>query len=87
MWFESCIDRGVLGAALEEVGFARLAPDEGTPEGADFIDIVRRPASQPAAPKTMSFSLGRRKGSDYIEGVIPAYIAAQQLGDAARARG
>ena len=87
LWFESCIERGVLDAALKEVGFTKIPPDEETPEWVNFVDVIRQSASQPTTQKGMSFSLGHRKGSDYIEGTIPAYIAAQQLGDAARARG
>ena len=87
LWFESCIERGVLDAALREVGFTKVPPDEEIAEWVNFVGVVRQPSSQPAARKGISFFLGRRKGSDYIEGIIPAYIAAQQLGDAARARG
>ena len=86
LWFESCIERGVLNGALKELGYNKLPADEEAPEGVDFISVVRQP--QPPFVETgMSFSLGHRKGSDYIECIIPAYIAAQQLGAAARARG
>ena len=91
LWFESCIDRGVLDAALTEVGFAKIPPREEIPEGADVVNVVRKTVSQTARRKKVqagvSFSLGHGRGSDYIVGIIPAYIAAQQLGDAARARG
>ena len=87
LWFESCIERGVLDAALKEVGFTKVPPDEETADWVNFVDVVRQPVSQPNTQKRISFSLGQHKGSDYIEGIIPAYIAAQQLGDAARARG
>ena len=87
LWFESCIERGVLDEALKEVGFTKVPPDEETADWVNFVNVVRQPVSQPAMPKGISFSLGHRRGSDYIEGIIPAYIAAQQLGDAARARG
>ena len=61
LWFESCIERGVLNAALNELGYDRLPPDEETPEGVDFVSVVRRPAPQPPATETgMSFSLGQR---------------------------
>ena len=87
LWFESCIERGVLDSALTEVGFTKVPPNEEARESVNFVSAVRHPASQPATRKGISFSLGQRKGSDYIEGTIPAYIAATQLGDAARARG
>ncbi len=85
LWFESCIQRGVFAAALKEVGFSKVPSDEETPEG---VDVVRQPAHLHITTKEpISFSLGHHKGSDYIDGTIPAYIAAKQLGDAARARG
>ena len=84
LWFESCIDRGVLDDALKEVGFTKVPSDE-TPGELNVINVVRRRAPRPTATARMSFSLARHKGADYIEGTIPAYIAAQQLGDAARA--
>ena len=87
LWFESCIERGVLDKALQEVGFRKVPRNEETPEDVDFVDVIRRPATQPSPKERMSFSLSHDKGSDYIEGTIPAYIAARQLGEAARARG
>ncbi len=87
LWFESCIDRGVLDAALKEVGFTKVPSSEETPEGVDVVRIIRRPVTQPVTQEGISFSLGHGRGADYIEGVIPAYMAAQQLGDASRARG
>lgn len=87
LWFESCIERGVLDAALREVGFTEVPPSEETPESVDIVNVVRQTTSQPTTQKEISFSVGHRKGSDYIEGTIPAHIAAQQLGSAARARG
>ena len=87
LWFESSIERGVLDQALEEVGFRKVSPDEEAPESANLVSVVKKRRRQFKPPKEMSFSLGHRKGSTCIEGVIPAYIAARQLGDAARARG
>ena len=89
LWFESCIDRGVLDAALKEVGFTKVPHGEETPEGdrVNVVNVVRQSASQPITQKEMSFSLGHRKQVDYIEGIIPAYIAAKQLGNTARASG
>ena len=87
LWFESCIQRGVLAAALKEVGFNKVPSDEETPEGVDVVDVVRQPAHLQITKEPISFFLGHHNGSDYIEGTIPAYIAAKQLGDAARARG
>ena len=87
LWFESCIERGVLDRSLEEVGFRKVSPEEEPPEGVNLVSVVKKPHRKSQEPKEMSFSLGQSKGSTYIEGVIPAYIAARQLGNTARARG
>lgn len=87
LWFESCIERGVLDKALNEAGFNKVPANEETPEDVDCVDVIRRPATQFSAGTSISFSLGHHEGSDYIEGIIPACIAARQLGEAARARG
>lgn len=94
LWFESCIDRKVLGDALSEVGFT-LVPSGESNDSANSIKVVhrRRPVSKStrrdlvsaAGRKRISFSAGHAKGTDYIEGTIPAHIAAQQLGNTARA--
>ena len=89
LWFESCIDRGVLDAALKELGFTEVPPHQDP--GVDFVGVIKRLVSQPKQARPIqqqgvSFSLDHGKGYDYIEGIIPAYIAAQQLGNAARAR-
>ena len=73
LWFESCIERNMLGEALKELGFSELPLGETPPDGAETV--------------AMSFSIGSGKDSDCIEGTIPAYIADRQLGETARARG
>lgn len=83
LWFESCIERGVLDAALKEVGFEKVPPGEEVLSGSNFIQIQR--LSPETETPELHFSLDHRKGSSFIEGVIPAYMAAQQLGDSARA--
>ena len=87
LWFESCIERNALGEALTELGFSELPRGETTPDGAETVAVIRQPDAQPASCASMSFSIGSGKGSDCIEGTIPAYIAALQLGETARARG
>jgi predicted RNase H-like HicB family nuclease len=82
LWFESCIERGVLNQALEELGFSRV-DGEISGEHAQFVQVFRQNvAKKPAMP---SFHIAGKRGSDYIEGMIPAYIAAQQSGNAGRA--
>lgn len=85
LWFESCLERNVLDAALKEVGFKEVPADEELLEGSNVIKI-RRSAPGTPAPE-LHFSLDCRKGNSFIEGVIPAYLAAHQLGDSPRARG
>ena len=88
-WFESCIDRGVLAEALMEAGFANVPRGE-TVGDVNVVNVIKKPTRQrapqrSARPKELSFSLGHKKGADFIEGMIPAYVAARQLGDTARA--
>ena len=85
LWFESCIERNVLDAALKEVGFEEVSDDEELLEGSDVIKIQRLAPDMPAPE--FHFSLDRHKGNSFIEGVIPACLAAHQLGNFARARG
>lgn len=86
LWFESCIERGVLAEALTEVGFEKVPANQPVPESFNTVRVETRPAPKPAV-RQVSFSLGHDKGSEYIEGIIPAFLAAQQLGNAARVRG
>jgi len=88
-WFESCIDRGVLAKALMEAGFANVPKGEAAGD-VNVVKVIKKPKRQPeprraAKPQELSFSLSHKKGADFIEGTIPAYIAARQLGDTARA--
>lgn len=85
LWFESCIERDVLDAALKEVGFEEVSLGEGeeTLPGSNSIQIQRLLPEMEALK--FHFSLNHSKGSSFIEGTIPAYMAAQQLGNSARA--
>jgi predicted RNase H-like HicB family nuclease len=69
LWFESCLQRGVLDDALREVGFKRGKPEEKPPTGAKNIVHVE------ARDVTSSSDFT----PDYIEVSVPAYIAAHQL--------
>lgn len=66
LWFESCIQRGVLDAALIEVGFHPAKPGEHVPKDASTVDVNR-----PQRPDFSAF--------EDFEVVIPAFIAAKQL--------
>ena len=84
LWFESCIQRGVLDMALRETGFEKVSTGADVSPGTNFVCVQRHRAATLAVPECR-FSLGHHKGANYIEGVIPAHLAAQQLGDATRA--
>jgi hypothetical protein len=78
LWFEPCIERVDLDEALQEVGFTKT---DGVISGehADFVQVFRRKAAQSIPTKPL-FRIGRNKqGQDYIEGLIPAHIAAPHL--------
>lgn len=84
LWFESCIERGVLDIALRETGFEKVPAGVEVSPGTNFVCVQRRPIAKLGEPE-LQFSLGHQKGANYIEGVIPAHLAARQLGDATRA--
>jgi len=65
LWFESCIQRGVLEKALREVGFKRVKPGEKPSAGASLVHVQARHAKARA-----DFA------SDYIDVSVPAYVAA-----------
>jgi predicted RNase H-like HicB family nuclease len=69
LWFESCVERGVLDEALNEVGFQPIKPGEPVPEDASIVAVDR-----PSRAIKNNFT-----ASEDFEVVIPAYIAAKQL--------
>lgn len=73
LWFESCLDRGVLDEALKEAGFT-----SGTRAQIASTGGVVLVEEQP-----MWRGKSRRAGSEYIEVMIPAYIAAHTAGSRA----
>jgi predicted RNase H-like HicB family nuclease len=68
LWFESCIERGVLEEALVEVGFQPVKSGEKVPAEASVV-AVKRPRR----------NMSDFTGSESFEVTIPAYIAAKQL--------
>jgi len=68
LWFESCVERGVLDEALAEVGFYPIKPGECVPGNAS-VDV-----NKPSRAIRESFT-----ASEDFEVLIPAYIAAKQL--------
>jgi predicted RNase H-like HicB family nuclease len=69
LWFESCVERGVLEEALNEAGFRPIKPGEPVPENASIVEVNR--LSQAVKDNFTAF--------EDFEVVIPAYIAAKQL--------
>jgi predicted RNase H-like HicB family nuclease len=67
LWFESCIDRGVLEQALEEAGFQRKKP------GKDLLADARPAHAKGGHGHPFSGEL------ESIEISIPAYVAASLL--------
>lgn len=68
LWVESCLERGVLGKALEESGFSRVHHGLAVESGAQTASIKER--SIPSSPDD-------RMAQVKIE--MPAYIAAAIL--------
>ena len=93
LWFESCIDRGVLDKALEECGFSKVSTEKVAEEADSTCDQVSikmtQTRSQPVVTPVIQLSLSHYKGTDLIDGTIPvpAYIAASKMRDGAFARG
>ena len=90
LWFESCIARNVLHEALTECGFDRTK-NEHAPGPVDTVNIAiqqsRTTPALDALPKaTFSVSSSKQKTYGFIDGMIPAYIASQQLGEMSLAR-
>jgi predicted RNase H-like HicB family nuclease len=71
LWFESCLERGVLEDALAEVGFRKLGSGDAIPDQASSVEVQPSGTEDPDVRATL----------DYIEVSVPAYIAARQLPD------
>ena len=85
LWFESCIGRKVLSSALQESGFRKVGQD-GIAEGCDYVR-VHESKRVGQRPNRISFKPGKKHGEEYIEALIPAYLASDQLGRESRATG
>ena len=75
LWFESCIQRGSLEQALAELGL-RKNSDSDALDSDNYVRVLRGPAPQPPG---VSLHHGGKGRPDYIEGVLAAFIAADQL--------
>jgi hypothetical protein len=72
LWFDSCIERGVLDKALKEAGFQKAGSRYTARKNASVVEVAQ------STPNSPVFST-----RDYIEVSMPAYIAAQYLGSSA----
>lgn len=69
VWFESCLERGVLSQALESSGFTRVTRNVVAPDGVDTVGIsAANPISESATAKSKQISIE-----------LPAYIAASLI--------
>jgi predicted RNase H-like HicB family nuclease len=66
LWFESCLQRGVLDEALREAGFIK-----GTPPAGVDASVVRLDGRRAQLTSSRGFV------REYIEVSIPAYIASR----------
>lgn len=79
LWFESCIDHGVLVDALKECGFKRLEPDES--ESGKGVTIIRKTqvetaqVSEHKGAELARFNLVSGEQGNFIEGFIPCQLA------------
>jgi len=71
LWFESCVERGVLDEALREANFRPLPPGEAIDPGLDHVRVERKASNRQADVLGEDFS---------IHLVIPAYQASALLG-------
>jgi len=46
LWFESCIERGVLHQALQELGFRPNSPGAARPQNQELLDLTREDEEQ-----------------------------------------
>lgn len=87
LWFESCVERGLLAEALQEVGIIGPSHDEPMPATSGSITICQpAPVGSGAKRRGLSVTLGADQGTDCIEARIPAPLLADHVGwDPARA--
>lgn len=85
LWFESCIDSGVLDTALEEVGFKEVPAGEEISQSPNVVRVQMLISEMSVSKFHSSYDRNRNYS---IEGIIPipAHLAAMQLGDFAHAR-
>ena len=77
LWFQSCIERDVLGEAMEECGFDVATPSE--PLSSDVESVVI--SSSVPAEKTTQLSVlaGHKKSDQYIDASFPAHLASKRV--------
>jgi predicted RNase H-like HicB family nuclease len=78
LWFESCLERETLEAALREVGFRVRSRGEEIPSRADRVTVRRSPRSKVTDLSATAPVAARRRQFE-IRSEVPAFIAARLL--------
>lgn len=82
LWFESCVERGVLVEALGEVGFVKASPADTIPDDVDSVTIRNTTSPDTVANRHgLAFKVGKGRDRDCIEAIIPAHLLAARLGE------
>lgn len=81
LWFESCVERGSLADALQEVGIVGPSQDEPIPPAAGSVTICPpAPVDSGTGRHGLSVTLGEDRRTDCIEARIPAHLLANRIG-------
>lgn len=75
LWFESCIQRGVLDKALAEVGFKPAKDGELIPSDANVVGVTEKKRHVPQPHHAHH----QRQVPRYISVSVPAYTAVRSL--------
>lgn len=82
LWFESCVERGVLVEALDEVGFVKAFPGDAIPGAVDSVTIHdTTPVDSVSNRHGLAFKVGKGRERDCIEAIIPAHLLAAHIGE------
>ena len=81
LWFESCVERGSLAEALQEVGIIGPSHGEPMPATSGSLTICQpAPVGSGAERHGLSVTLGEDQDTDCIEARIPAPLLADHVG-------
>lgn len=81
LWFESCVERGSLAEALQEVGIIGPSQSDPMPAAAGSVTICRpAPVGSGSERHGLSITLSEDRGPDCIEARIPAHLLGDHIG-------